>query len=55
MNPYYQEREATHSALAAKIQVGIQAGPAELASSESLAAAREGMCRVMESGHQTGR
>lgn len=55
MNPYYDEREATRSALAAKIQVDIQAEPAEPASSESLAGAREGMCRVMVSGHRIGR
>lgn len=54
MNPCYQEKEATHTALATKIQVDIQAEPAELASSECLAGAREGTFGVMVSGHNTG-
>lgn len=54
MNPCYQEREATYPAFATKIQVDIQAEPAELASSEGLAGAREGTFGVMVSGHNNG-
>lgn len=54
MNPCYQEREATYPAFATKIQVDIQAEPAELASSEGLAGAREGTFGEMVSGHNNG-